>query len=469
MTELLAMTFTRALDPQAYFTNPRNWSSRANTMFRNSLLENLRDRSRAFGASQGGNVAITFALALVPVFGLAGAALDYSRGNSVKAAMQDALDATTLMLARNAGMMPTSEIPASAGRNFNAQLKRPEAENVVVSAAYDLQTSTVSASASATLPTAILGVIGVNQLTISVNSAAASTIDNSCILTLDHGQPTSHVSLALNGAPVLNLSGCTIRSNTSLDCSGHDGQTPAAIAAGMASGCSHPKSNAPVVPDIYAPLASNISAKCGALGLGATWAPGVPPLGAALITVSKGSYTEYHICGDLTVSGTGSLTGAAPGSDSVIIIENGSLNIDDKASINTIRTAIVLTGNNTQASSINFPNGTGKAATLSLSPPIDPANPWQGVSLYQDPALTNGVNDTWGSGTNFNADGVVYLPNANVVTDGNMSSSNSQCAKFVINSLRTNGSINLSFDQTISSCAAIGMKQWSGISVRLVK
>ena len=90
-------------------------------------------------------------------------------------------------------------------------------------------------------------------------------------------------------------------------------------------------------------------------------------------------------------------------------------------------------------------------------------------SLYQDPALTNGVNDTWSSGANFNADGVVYLPNANVATDGNTVSSNSQCTKFVMNSLTTNGSVNLSFDQTISSCAAIGMKQWSGISVRLVK
>jgi len=46
-----------------------------------------------------------FAATLVPVVGFTGAAVDYSRGNSAKAAMQAALDSTALMLARNATHM----------------------------------------------------------------------------------------------------------------------------------------------------------------------------------------------------------------------------------------------------------------------------------------------------------------------------------------------------------------------------
>src|SRR4051794_20179885 len=45
-------------------------------------------------------------------------------------------------------------------------------------------------------------------------------------LTLDGGQASSHVAMQFNGAPVVNLSGCTIRSNTSIDCNGHDGNVP---------------------------------------------------------------------------------------------------------------------------------------------------------------------------------------------------------------------------------------------------
>ena len=41
---------------------------------------------------QRGNVTITFALAIVPMVGFVGAAVDYSHANSVKAAMQAAAD-----------------------------------------------------------------------------------------------------------------------------------------------------------------------------------------------------------------------------------------------------------------------------------------------------------------------------------------------------------------------------------------
>jgi hypothetical protein len=96
-----------------------------------------------------------------------------------------------------------------------------------------------------------------------------------------------------------------------------------------------------------------------------------------------------------------------------------------------MRTIIVLTGNNSYASSINFPNGKGHAATLSLSPPTG-SDPWRGISLYQNPSLTSNVDDTWGPGATFNADGVVYLPYANLTIHGSSSSNNYQCTKFVV-------------------------------------
>jgi len=73
------------------------------------------------------------------------------------------------------------------------------------------------------------------------------------------------------------------------------------------------------------------------------------------------------------------------------------------------------------------------------------------------------------TGADFSADGLVYLGNSNVVTDGNTQSSNAKCSKFVMNQFTTNGHVNLDFDQTVETCAAIGLKQWGGIIVHLTQ
>ena len=104
-----------------------------------------------------------------------------------------------------------------------------------------------------------------------------------------------------------------------------------------------------------------------------------------------------------------------------------------------------------------------------ISPPTSGANPWQGVALYQHPKLNYRVDNSWGPGAAFNADGLVYLPYSNVVTDGNTASNNIKCTKFVMNSFVTNGSIDLSMSQSASSCGAIGLKQWGGATVHLIQ
>ncbi len=67
-----------------------------------SRLKSFSANLRKFVAADRGNVVITFALATVPIVGFVGAAVDYSRANSDKAAMQAAVDATALMLSKTA-------------------------------------------------------------------------------------------------------------------------------------------------------------------------------------------------------------------------------------------------------------------------------------------------------------------------------------------------------------------------------
>jgi hypothetical protein len=252
------------------------------------------------------------------------------------------------------------------------------------------------------------------------------------------------------------MTGCTIRSNTSLTCNGHSAGAKASIAAGTANGCSNPQSSADVVPDVYKSLQSEISSKCVARP-GATWSPGSRP--ASVVTVQQPGYTEYHVCGDLTLSGSGTIPSSVA-ADSVIVIENGKLIMAASASIALNRTTIVLTGNNTAASFIDFPNGAGKAATLTLSPPTGTENPWRGISVYQDPKLTFQVDENWGPGALLNAEGILYLPNADVTLRGSNSTNNPSCTKFVVKTMTSNGSVNL--NQTTQGCETLGVRQWAG-------
>ena len=432
-------------------------------MMAKSFLRELCSRLKRLRTNERGNIAVIFALTLLPVMTGLGAAIDYSRANAAKEAVQAALDSALLAGARDGSSSWTSLAANVFSGNLAAGLS-----SVPTPAFTKIDNTFYAGSVTASVPTALLGVIGINSLGVTAHGqATAADGDNSCILTLDKGQPKSHVSLSLNGAPVINLSGCSIRSNTSLDCNGHDGNLTKSYGAGSVAGCNRPTSNAPVVPDTYADLAKNISSVCGAARPGVTWTPGSLPLGAGIKTVNKTGYVEYHICGNLTVTGSGYLTGSAPATDVVIIIENGDLIVDDKASISTVRTAIVLTGDNSWPATVQFPNGKGKQATLTLSPPTTAGNPWQAVSLYLDPKLTKDVNNKWGPGAALNADGLVYLGNSNVVTDGNTASANSRCTKFVMNNFVTNGAVKLDFTQ--QNCANVGLKQWNGVVVHLVR
>jgi hypothetical protein len=414
-----------------------------------------------------GAIAPIFALTLVPVIMASGGAIDYSRANDFRTKLQSAIDSAVLSGARD-GSSGWGEL---ARNTFDANVQNKLRLSLQTTVSFNRDTGGIyRGHAVATIQTAFLGLIGIHTFNVAAKATAISIeADNSCILTLDKGQPSTHVSLSLNGAPVIDLSGCTIRSNTALDCNGHDGNLTKAIAGGMAAGCANPKSYSAAVPDIYSQLASSITPQCGSSRLGVTWSAGTLPSSAGFKAVSNLGRTEYHVCGDLTVEGTGNLLGVTPGSDALIVIENGSLNISNNASVTATRMGIVLTGDNSAPARINFPNGNGKAAKLALSPPLDKSNPWQGVALYLDPKLTKDVDNTWGPGADFSADGLVYLGNSNVVTDGNTTSSNAKCSKFVMNQFRTNGSVRLDFDQSAVSCQAIGLKQWGGVVVHLTR
>lgn len=148
-----------------------------------SLLHRIRDVLSAFRPAQGGNVAIVFGLSLIPLIGVVGAAVDYSRGNSAKTDMQAALDATALMLAKNTSV-PTwtqGDLNGNASNIFRALFNRPEATGINVTGHYTPGAApTIAVTGSATLQSAfmggILGLLGnPNASTMTISASATST------------------------------------------------------------------------------------------------------------------------------------------------------------------------------------------------------------------------------------------------------------------------------------------------------
>src|SRR5664280_2696639 len=101
-----------------------------------SVWTKFRSALRAFRIAQGGNIAITFVFATLPIIAGVGFAVDYSHANSVKVAMQAALDSTALMLSKEAASDTTNQLQTNALKYFNALFNRPEATNITITASY---------------------------------------------------------------------------------------------------------------------------------------------------------------------------------------------------------------------------------------------------------------------------------------------------------------------------------------------
>jgi len=137
------------------------------------VREKLRRTWWMLHGARGGNVTLTFALALVPIVGLVGAAVDYSRANSARTQMQAALDSTALMLSKEASTLTTSQMTQKANDYFNAMFTRPEAINKQLSVNYSATGSSLTLTGSATLNSMLIQVIGFNQIPINTSTTVS--------------------------------------------------------------------------------------------------------------------------------------------------------------------------------------------------------------------------------------------------------------------------------------------------------
>ena len=158
-------------------------------------LKVLCDRLRALLVSRSGNVAVIFALALLPLCGFVGMTVDYSRANSTRAAMQAALDATALALAKD---MSTGgpQVQQFAQDYFAAVFNRRDAENIQITASFEgSEGGTLVVSASGRIKTEFMGIMGFDSLAIGATS------------TTTWGNTKLQIALALDNTGSMSSSG----------------------------------------------------------------------------------------------------------------------------------------------------------------------------------------------------------------------------------------------------------------------
>jgi Flp pilus assembly protein TadG len=137
------------------------------------LRTKLFDFVWRFCRERRGNVAITFALVTIPVIGFVGAAIDYSNANSVKTAMQTALDSTALMLSKDASTLSGDGLQSKAKSYFDALFNRPEANDVTITTSYSTGGgSTLVVNGSTDVPTSFMDIMGFDDIPVTASSTA---------------------------------------------------------------------------------------------------------------------------------------------------------------------------------------------------------------------------------------------------------------------------------------------------------
>lgn len=130
---------------------PRNQAKPQMSGIVMSRLPVVRRLGRVFGrfaAAEQGNIAVIFAITLIPLLTFVGAAIDYTRASRARSSMQAALDSAALMLSKDLtqGLITSSDISSKAQSYFTGLYTDTEAQGVSITANYTTATASTAAT-----------------------------------------------------------------------------------------------------------------------------------------------------------------------------------------------------------------------------------------------------------------------------------------------------------------------------------
>jgi len=125
----------------------------------------------------GGNALITFALAIPLVFGMAGAALDFSRMEAAKLSARNALDAALLAAAR-LEVLDEDRVDATVQAYFARHGVAKHNATIVDIHGTVENSSTLKGVANVKMPTTLLNILGLSELRTHVEAKVVRGLGN---------------------------------------------------------------------------------------------------------------------------------------------------------------------------------------------------------------------------------------------------------------------------------------------------
>lgn len=163
---------------------------------------------RSFSRDERGTIAVLFAIALVPIIGFSGAAIDYGRAVKAQGKMQAAADSAALA-ALTVNATTAAQREANARSVFNQN--QPDGVTAAVTAKIDKKSAVVTATGDVEM--SLLKVLHVPKVPVSAHARAVRVNDGppACVLALS---TTAAPALKISGNASFEAKGCALYSNS---------------------------------------------------------------------------------------------------------------------------------------------------------------------------------------------------------------------------------------------------------------
>jgi len=394
------------------------------------------------------SVATMAALGLIPIVASVGAAVDIGRADMARAKMQGALDASALAIARDAKNASADQLNENATNYFNVNFRSPDITGVRTQVATSSTSGgyLVSMSATGSVQTKFMSIVGVSAFDVSVRSNAVSYMDGlGCVLSLDQ-----HASGAVNGPGTASvaLNGCSLYDNsdnaTALTVGGSTEISALSVGVvGNLTGAANIttthgiKTKIAPVRDPYSEVSFPPFSGCTAQNFSAH----------DTTTIDPGVY-----CGGMTINAGGTVT-LNPG---IYYLDGGSLSVNGGATLTGNGVTLVFTSQNRNGFATASINGN---ATINLMPPT--AGPTAGIVMFGDRRIPTGSSFKFNGGATQYLGGAVYLPTAAIDFAGGFGT-NTSCTQLIGDSVTFTGSSALALN-----CDSYGTAPFSPLIVRL--
>jgi putative Flp pilus-assembly TadE/G-like protein len=393
-------------------------------------------------------VAPMLALAALPLFASVGAAIDYSRAASARTAMQSALDASVLLIVKDAKNADVTVLTANADNYFKANFQNAEVGELKTSVTTSSTSQGYSAkvSASGAVKTMFMGIMGFATIPIKAQSEAISDSDGlGCVLALNRHDDSAvggqgSTSVALNGCSLydnsdhstaLTVGGSAQVSALSVGVVGHvSGAANITTIEGIRTGIG-------VVDDPYASVSFPAFSGCMERNF----------IGHNTKTIEPGVY-----CGGMMVNAGANIT-LNPG---IYYIDGGDLTVNGGATLQGSDVTLVFTSKNGNGYATATINGN---ATIDLRAPK--MGPTAGIAIFGDRNMPTGTTFKFNGGATQYLGGAVYLPKGHMEFSGGMGTS-TNCTQLIGDTVTFTGNSKIALN-----CKNYGTKPFSPLVVKL--